>query len=208
MESSNQRKVALAGFLASLCIFAVMGCAKREIMNAHSQGKNIICFGDSLTYGYGVEESESCPVILGKLFSCSVFNKGINGNTTVDALQRLNADVLENSPRMVIVEFGGNDFMNKIPISHTISNLRYIIAKIQHTGAMVALVDISSGLFLGEYRDAYKRLAQETKSLFIAGAFNGIITNPNLKSDFLHPNAQGYQLVAKRICQAIAPYLN
>ena len=64
-----------------------------------------------------------------------------------------------------------------------------------------------AGVFFQEYRRDFKRLAAQKKAIFIPVLLNKIITNPAMKSDFFHPNARGYQIIAKRIHQAIAPYL-
>ena len=82
-----------------------------------------------------------------------------------------------------------------------------MIDRIQSRGAMVAIVDISAGMFLGKYRAAFSRLAREKGAIFIPRVFSGIITNPNLKSDFIHPNTAGYKIVAEKIYRAIKPYL-
>jgi lysophospholipase L1-like esterase len=107
----------------------------------------------------------------------------------------------------VIVEFCGNDFIKNIPKEDTVKNLAKIIERIQEKGAMVALVDISAGVFFQEYRQAFKKLAAQKKAIFIPVLLNKIITNPAMKSDFFHPNARGYQVIAKRIYQAIVLYL-
>ena len=72
---------------------------------------------------------------------------------------------------------------------------------------MVAIVDISAGFFLNEYRQALADLAQEKKTIFIPGILRGVITNPSMKSDFIHPNKEGYSVIAQRIYRAILPYL-
>ena len=74
-------------------------------------------------------------------------------------------------------------------------------------GAMVALVDISAGMFFQEYRRAFKKLAHQKKVIFIPAVLSRIITNPSMKSDFLHPTGRGYKIVANRIHQAIAAYI-
>jgi lysophospholipase L1-like esterase len=108
----------------------------------------------------------------------------------------------------VIIEFGGNDFLRKIPQDVTLKNVKEMVEKIQARGAMAAVVDISAGMFLAEYRRAFDKLAKEKGALYIPSIFSGIITNPRLKSDFIHPNAEGYKLIAQRIYQTIKPYLN
>ena len=200
------KKINLGLILVALLI-VLGGCAKPEICNLYARGSSIICFGDSITFGYGANPGEDYPTALGKLVGFPVENCGVDGDTTFAALERLEKDVLVKNPRLVIVEFCGNDFLKKIPRESTVKNLALIIDRIQEKGAMVALVDISSGMFFQEYRQAFKKLAVEKKAIFIPVILNKIITNPAMKSDFFHPNARGYKVVARRIYQGIAPYL-
>ena len=76
----------------------------------------IVCFGDSLTYGYGVLEkdifsyqlSENLKKIYPKI-PFEVINSGINGQTTREALARLQGSVLQRKPQIVLILFGSND---------------------------------------------------------------------------------------------------
>lgn len=189
------------------CVLVSASCVKREIKNIDSKGTNIICFGDSLTFGYGANPGEDYPSILAKSINIPVVNAGIDGDITPEALKRIKSDVLDKEPFLVIIEFCGNDFLRKIPQETTLNNIKQMIGQIQAKGAMVAIVDISAGLFLREYRWAFKNIAREKQAIFIPGILNGIITNPSMKSDFLHPNADGYKMIAQRIYRAIMPYL-
>jgi acyl-CoA thioesterase I len=194
----------IAIFILALVIFS--GCAKPRIRNLESKGANIICFGDSITFGYGASPGEDYPTALSKLLKRPVINAGVDGDTTFDALARIDTDVLDKDPRLVIVELGGNDFLQNIPEVDTVKNLAKIVERIQQKGAMVALVDISSGYFFQDYREKYKKLAADKKTIFIPLLLNKIITNPAMKSDFFHPNARGYQIVAQRIYKGILTY--
>ena len=76
----------------------------------------IVCFGDSLTYGYGVLEHIAYPYRLAKdlpekypQYSWEIRNSGINGHTTREALIRLRGSVLQHKPQMVFILFGSND---------------------------------------------------------------------------------------------------
>ncbi len=189
------------------CVATIIGCAKQEVKNIGSKGKNIICFGDSVTFGYGANPGEDYPAALGKMVKLPVINAGVDGDTTFAALERLENDVLIKGPRLVIVEFCGNDFLKKIPKEDTVKNIAKIISRIQDTGAMAALVDISAGMFFKEYRQAFKKLAAEKKAIFIPVVLNRIITNPAMKSDFFHPNGRGYKIIASRVYSAIARYI-
>ncbi len=205
-QASHKSQVIL---ITLFCSFVTLfcGCAKREIKNIDSGGKNIICFGDSITFGYGANPGEDYPTALAKLLHEPVINAGVDGDTTREGLKRIQADCLDKEPRLVIVGFCGNDFLKKVPFEETKKNLAEIADRLQAGGAIVAIVDISSGMFLKQYRGAYKKIAREKGAIFIPSVLSKIITNPSMKSDFLHPNAKGYQLVAERIAHAITPYL-
>ncbi len=196
-------------FIVGCCalVFFLSACAKREIKNLDSQGRNIICFGDSITYGYGAQAGEDYPAALAKLVKFPVLNKGIDGDTTSEALKRLNSDVLDRQPLIVVIEFSGNDFLRKIPKEVTVDNIREMVRRCQAKGAIVAVADISAGMFLKEYRRLLSRVAREEGAIFIPSILGGIITNPSMKSDFLHPNARGYSIIAERIHRVLVPYL-
>ncbi|MFA5276193.1 MAG: GDSL-type esterase/lipase family protein [Candidatus Omnitrophota bacterium] len=197
----------LVFLFVSLCAIGLTGCLKREITNTASKGKNIICFGDSITFGYGANPGEDFPAQLCKLIGSLVINAGVSGDTSTEGLERLDSDVLQKDPYLVLIEFGGNDFIKNVPEDVTIKNTEEMIDRIQAKGAMVALVDISAGMFMGRYRTLFAQIAAKKKAIFIPSVLNKIITNPSMKSDFLHPNASGYKEAAKRIQKAISPYL-
>jgi len=200
----RKNKIFVIGLIGLL---GLLGCAKKEIKNIDSGGRNIICFGDSITFGYGASPGEDYPSVLAKLINIPVINAGIDGDNTSEALKRLKPDVLDREPLLVIIEFCGNDFLRKFPMEVTLNNIKEMVEQIQAKGAMVAIVDISAGMFLAEYRKAFSNLAREKGAIFIPRLLSGIITNPSMKSDFLHPNANGYKMVTQCIYRAITPYL-
>jgi acyl-CoA thioesterase I len=74
----------------------------------------IVCFGDSVTFGWNIEYATSYPVLLKELLTedfgeVEVINSGIAGGTIVDAYNRMESDVLDYKPHLVIINFGLND---------------------------------------------------------------------------------------------------
>jgi acyl-CoA thioesterase-1 len=199
------RKLIAAGCLIFFC---VSGCMKSDIANISSEGKYIVCFGDSITQGFGVGPKDAYPSYLSKLISVPVANAGIEGDTSDGALRRIKPDVLDREPLLVIVELGVNDFLTKVPIEDTQKNLEVIIAQIQKQGAIVALADLSNEHVMAEYGPMLKALSRKFKTIYIPDLLAGIFANPSLKSDYFHPNAGGYKIIAQRIHRAILPYLN
>lgn len=77
---------------------------------------SIICLGDSNTFGYMLTKSQSYPYLLAKAVESNgaiVINKGINGNTTQDVIDRLEKDVVSHfkpySKNIVLLQIGTND---------------------------------------------------------------------------------------------------
>ncbi len=197
--------------LALGCFSAVLllgGCVDRAVKYMDSDGKNIVCFGDSITLGYGVEPGQDYPSLLGKMTRTPVINAGIDGETSTEAVKRVGSDVLDKNPVLVIIEFGGNDFLSKVPLEETVRNIEKMVSQIQARKAMVAIADISANMVMDEYGKELRLLSKKYGAIFIPKLLEGIITNHALKSDFIHPNATGYKIVAHRIYRAILPYIN
>ncbi len=83
------------------------------ITNFPPRNGPIIAFGDSLTAGVGASMGQSFPSQLARRADVSIVNAGISGDTTRDALERLERDVLERDPSVVIVWLGGNDILQR-----------------------------------------------------------------------------------------------
>jgi len=182
---------------------------KSDIVNIGSSGKYIVCFGDSITQGFGADPKESYPAYLKKITSVPVINSGIEGDTSPGALKRIKPDVLDRDPLLVVVELGGNDFLTRVSLDETQRNLEEIITQIQKQGAIVALADISNAHLMPEYGRMYKELSRKYKTIYIPDLLAGIFDNSRMKSaDQFHPNANGYQIIAHRVYRAILPYLN
>jgi len=170
-----------------------------RVANLDSAGTNIIAFGDSLTAGFGASAGEDYPSRLSILIGAPVINAGVSGDTTDAALARLDPDVLARDPRIVIAGLGGNDFLRGVPIAATEANLRAIIHKIHDAHAMVVLLGFRFPSLNANYEEMYERVASEERCLFVPKILSGILTDPSLKSDEIHPNARGYQLIAERV---------
>lgn len=197
---TQQRKIAIAaGLLVIAIVWLLWPSPYSRVANLDSRGANIIAFGDSLTAGYGAGAGEDYPSRLSSAIGVPVINAGISGDTTDMALARIAPDVLSRDPRIVIVGLGGNDFLRSVPIATTEANLREIVRKIHETGAIVVLLGFRFPSLSVNYEKMYSRVASDERCLLISGPLKGILTNPSLKSDEIHPNARGYQMMAERI---------
>jgi lysophospholipase L1-like esterase len=189
--------LAAAALLLVLVVWGLWPDA--SVANLDSRGSTIVAFGDSLTSGFGAGEGEDYPARLAELIGHPVVNAGRSGDTTESALERIEPAVLSRDPRIVIVGLGGNDFLRSEPIATTESNLRSIVRKSHDAGAMVVLLGFEFPSLNANYDAMYRRIAREEECLLIPDVLDGILRDPALKSDEIHPNAAGYQVLAERV---------
>jgi len=178
-----------------------------DVRNLASRGENIICFGDSLTEGVGAAAGQDYPSILARQLRLELINAGRRGDTSADGVARLEQDVLARNPRLVIVLFGGNDFLRQVPLVETKKSLEEIVRRIQERGAMVVLLGMRLGLFTDEYGPLYEEIARKHGALYIPQVLKGVLSDPKLKSDSIHPNGAGYGVMAERVLEKVKPLL-
>ena len=194
----------ITGTLLAVGALWYMFGSTRYAPNPYRQTGVLVAFGDSLTAGYGVAESESYPALLAEKlrargYRYRVINKGVSGDTTADALKRLD-EVLEEKPEVVILVLGGNDMLRNVSVTETERNLRQLIERLQSEKILVVLGGMRS-IKLGSsertsFNELYPKLATEYKLPFIEYFLEGVALKSSLKiSDQIHPNALGYQKI-------------
>ena len=199
-------------FLFFLVVLLIAGCAPnpyRKIKNIHAaKGTNLICFGDSLTAGEGAGTGQDYPNLLAAKVTIPVINAGSSGATTAQALAMMERNVLDNDPKIVIVEFGANDYIQSggstAAMDNAFSNLALLINQIQKKGAVVILADVNINSSLSS---RFSNLARTTRSVYIPDIMDGITHNPDLMSDSLHPNSAGYVKMADTVFKYVQPVL-
>ncbi|HCQ89863.1 MULTISPECIES: GDSL-type esterase/lipase family protein [unclassified Clostridium] len=89
---------------------------------------SIVCIGDSLTYGYGVNSKSSWVELLKKrLENVNVINAGVNGDTTIGMVNRFTEDVVYNNPDVVIILGGTNDFLANRNSENSLKNINIMV---------------------------------------------------------------------------------
>ena len=162
-------------------------------------GEHIIAFGDSLVEGVGATAGRDFVSQLSARLGVRIINAGRRGDTTALALARLEGAVLSRSPRVVIVLLGGNDFLQGVPPEKTFANLATIVGRIRGQGAAVVIVGVKVGLLTDAYGSEYEKLAREMSAAVVPDILDGIMGRPDRMSDALHPNNQGYEVIADRL---------
>ena len=175
--------------------------------------RTIVAFGDSLTAGKGLDDDEAYPAVLERMLratglSFSVKNHGVSGDSTADAVRRLD-EALAESPAIMIVALGANDGLRGVPVAELRRNLETIIEAAQARKITVLLCGMEALPINGwEYTLAFHRLfptlAEKYNVPLVPFLLNGVIGNPRMvQQDHVHPNAAG----AAEMARTIWPYL-
>jgi len=200
----------LAGLVAAVAVAALVlrpGAPDDwRIRNEHPGAGPIVCFGDSLTTGFGAERGRSYPDVLHELLGREVVNRGRNGDTAGDALARLD-EVTALRPKVVVVTLGGNDMLQRLPIPQTVAAMTQIFDRLLDTGALVTFVAVDPPLASTARMDAIHALCRERGVLWIGDALTDLWQDRARMADQIHPNAAGYRIVAERVARALEPRL-
>jgi lysophospholipase L1-like esterase len=182
-----------------------MFVSQPQVKNKSIPYDTIICFGDSLTYGTGAVPGMDYPSQLSKMISKPVINAGVPGDTTASALTRLQRDVLSRFPDVVLITLGGNDLKNGVAKEVAFKNLKRIVESIQGQGARVVIGGLKFPFRDRGFARGYEDLADQTGAVLIPDIFKDIIGNRRLMSDLIHPNGNGYKIMAQRFLEAMPP---
>jgi acyl-CoA thioesterase-1 len=196
------RKLHFYSIIAIIGVIAIIIWYPRP---QYDKTKVVVAFGDSLTSGYCVVPPQRDYVVyLSNYTNISIINAGKKGDNTSDALIRLQSDVLDKKPSIVIVFLGGNDFFEGYSSDVITENLTAIVEAIQKTGAKVILVGGDSQV-ASSYENAEQSVATKEKVFaFIPSVLNGILFRKDLMcADGLHPNEKGHEVIAQKILPAL-----
>lgn len=186
------------------------GCGREPAYASLPPGSVVLALGDSVTFGTGAGEGEDYPARLAEITGWSVHNHGVPGDTSAGARARFDAALAEAQPALVIVEIGGNDFLRRQPVVAVKENVRAILQRAKAAGIPVVLVATPAfsplGAAVGLLPDAplYAELADEERVPLVPDVFARVLSDAELKSDPIHPNAAGYRRLAEGIAAGLA----
>ncbi|MEO6875684.1 MAG: GDSL-type esterase/lipase family protein [Opitutaceae bacterium] len=190
------------------------------------QTVRIVCFGDSITgvYYHTGDRRAWCDLLglaLQRRFPAArieMLNAGISGQTTGDALPRLETDVLAPRPDLVVLMFGMNDAAKLAPETYR-ANLREFTSRIRARGAELIFmtpnaVDEGDPLRPPDRVAAYAEIMREVGrelAVPVADAFQTFRAvqlrgGPDwwrLMSNTIHPNLHGHILFAETAAQTL-----
>jgi acyl-CoA thioesterase I len=182
-----------------------------------ANGPVLVCFGDSITAGYGLQPGQSYPDYLqAKLdehgYHYKVSNQGTSGATTKDAVASL-PSILRLHPEIVIVEFGGNDGLRGLPTDATRKNLDTVLTTLEGAHIKILLAGITlppdyGPDYIHAFEQVFRDLAEKHHADFVPMIYKDLIHIPNtIQQDGIHPTAKGSSLLADTMLAALKPLL-
>jgi lysophospholipase L1-like esterase len=190
-------------FLTIIVGVGLTACSSQPTLPSLANDAVIVAFGDSLTFGTGSEPTESYPAVLEKMIGRRIVNAGIPGEVTGDGLLRLPEVLEREKPALLLLCHGGNDELRRLNQQQAANNIREMIRLAQKRNVAVVLIAVPApGLSLSP-ASMYREIAKELSIPIEEEILSSILSNSSLKSDYIHPNAAGYQ----RLAEAIAALL-
>lgn len=201
----------------------LMGCrnestpeaaGQKEIDYKNSYIGTIVAVGDSLTAGFGVDESEAYPALLEKKlfldgYYFKVVNAGISGETSSGALSRIQWVVSSLNPDIIILETGANDGLRGIDPDVLRRNLDEIVTALKRNNVEVVLAGMKmlpnlGPAYITHFAKIYPEVARKHKILLIPFFLESVAGDTRFNQpDGIHPNQDGY----RRIVDYIYPYV-
>ncbi|MBN1347587.1 MAG: hypothetical protein JXQ73_33170 [Phycisphaerae bacterium] len=198
-----------------------------DLLNAGKETVRIVCFGDSITGAYyhtGGNRAwcDMLGIALQRIYpnaKLQMINAGISGHTTVNALARIQKDVLDKKPHLVVIMFGMND-VTRVKRGDYAENLKNIVTQCQRVGAEVILCTPNSiypedgnrpvdrlAAFAETVRDVAKEMKVPLCDCY--ASYEAVrAKDPTewklLMSETIHPNMNGHKLFAEDIAQVIS----
>lgn len=175
----------------------------------------ILCFGNSLTAGYGLEEDQAWPALLqyrldSLNYDYEVVNAGLSGETTSGGLNRIEW-VLNREVDILILELGANDMLRGLSVENTKENLiailDIVLAKNPNTQIIIAgmMSPPNMGLeYENQFNKIYPDLARRYNAELIPFFLEGVASVEELNlPDGKHPNIEGQKIVLMNVWRAL-----
>lgn len=182
--------------------------------------KTILCFGDSITAGYGLDNTNEAytGVLQQKIDSLgleyTVINSGVSGETTAGGKSRIDW-VIKQQPNIFILELGANDGLRGVALTETRSNLQAIITTVKEKSPETTIILAGMQLppnmgseYTTEFKALFKDIATKNNIEFIPFILENVggIASLNQR-DGIHPNVEGHKIVAKNVWEVLKPLL-
>lgn len=177
----------------------------------------IAAYGDSLSAGYGVSETDAFPAQLEKALKArghnvKLVNASVSGDTTAAGLKRFEWSFPKGA-RGAILELGANDALRGLDPVKTRANLDALLTRIKAKGAEPLLAGMLAPRNLGveysqKFDPIFPELAKKHDVLFYPFFLFDVAGKRSLNlADGLHPNPEGVKLIVSQMVPLVEKLL-
>jgi acyl-CoA thioesterase-1 len=178
----------------------------------------ILLIGDSLSAGYGLEQEQAWVHLLQNKYTqnnqaITLINTAISGQTTDNALLKIDTWLKVHKPSHVLIELGGNDGIRGFPVKLLQKHLTELVSKSQKQGAKVALMEIQIPPNLGPrytkmFVESYHKVSEVTGAYLMPYFMTQIAIDSSLmQNDNLHPNSKAQPMIRDFMYHEIEQWL-
>ncbi|WP_316821847.1 arylesterase [Pedobacter gandavensis] len=192
---------------------------KSPMETKKNSNKTILCFGTSLTAGYGLDVKEAFPALIQEKIDAAglpytVINAGLSGETSAAGNSRIDW-LLKQPVDLLILELGANDGLRGLPILETKKNLQEITDKVRkkYPEAKIVLAGMQIPPSMGakyadEFKSLFPDLARKNDMKLVPFLLQGVGGVPKLnQEDGIHPTAEGQKILAENVWSVLKPIL-
>lgn len=184
-------------WLCLLWVILLAGCGARQPALPHLGPDDVVlAFGDSLTYGTGVDAVQSYPAQLGQLIGRKVVAAGVPGEVTAQGVVRLPDELDAVQPKLLLLCLGGNDLLRHVDPASIAANLRTMVGEARRRGIAVVLIGVPEPRLFGGVPKFYADIAAAAGVPYEGKVLKTVLFDNTKKSDPIHPNAAGYRMIA------------
>jgi len=219
------------GYLVTGALVAVMACgrksgtpqqaAKDSAITSPAAAPVLLMIGTSLTVGYGLDPADAWTTRLqAKIDSAGlsfhVVNAGVSGETSADALRRIDWLLSQGVPAMVVLETGANDALRGQAVDSIRANVDAILSRLDTlkprpivvVAGMEALPNLGRR-YGGQFRAIFPGAARRHHAYYLPFLLDGVAGVDSLnQADGIHPNAAGSRRVADNVWRTLFPILD
>jgi lysophospholipase L1-like esterase len=163
----------------------------------------VLAFGDSITFGTGASPQQAYPAALERLISRKVVAAGVPGEISEQGLARLPGVIEEVKPQLLILCHGGNDFLRRLDEGQAAANVRAMIRLAREQGVAVMLLATPKPGFGAAKVKFYEEIGKELAIPVEADVLADVLSSSKYKSDLVHPNAEGYAVIAEAVAKVL-----
>jgi acyl-CoA thioesterase-1 len=203
-----------------LCVLAACGGdsnGSTPTNPGNSTGPIVIVLGDSLTAGPGLRTEDAYPALLQERARSAglphrFVNAGISGDTTADALRRVD-NALVPEARVLVVALGANDGLQHVATDTVKQNLRQILERGRTRNLRMLLCGMetlpTNGVdYVLRFHNVFPELATEFNVPLMPFLLQNVFGRPDLTlPDGLHPNSAGMRVIANDMWPWLEPLL-